>query len=314
MVNFSGFKRIKIGVIGDLIFDHYIFGTVNRISPEAPVPVVRVTKETSFLGGASNVARNLTSLGIDTYLFGVVGNDSYGDKLLHMVEKANIATDNIIRMEHRPTTVKTRVIAHSQQVVRFDKEVVLNLEKKHTKAILNSVKKLQLDAVIVSDYGKGVVTRGLIDGLVKMNKFVSVDPKVHNAYFYKNVNIITPNLKEAKEISNVEIDSFVNGVEIAAKKILEETDADYILITRGQEGMTLFSKDGDIYQQKAKAKEVYDVTGAGDTVIAVLTACAAAGFNIKQAVKIANIAAGIVVGKMGTATLSLDEIESKLSL
>lgn len=313
MINFDGFKKIKIGVIGDLIFDHYVFGTVDRISPEAPVPVVKVTKEASFLGGASNVARNLTSLGVDTYLFGVVGNDFYGEKLLYMVKQANICTDNIMKMEHRPTTVKTRVIAHSQQVVRFDKEVVLNLEKKHTKTILNSVKNLQLDAVIVSDYGKGVVTQELIDGLVKMNKFVSVDPKVHNAYFYKNVNIITPNLKEAKEISNIEIDSFTNGVEIAARKILEETDADYILITCGRDGMTLFPKKGDVYQQKAKAKEVYDVTGAGDTVIAVLTACAAAGFDMKQAVKLANIAAGIVVGKMGTATLTLDEMESQLS-
>ncbi len=313
MINFNGLKKIKIGVIGDLIFDHYVFGTVDRISPEAPVPVVKVTKEASFLGGASNVARNLTSIGVDTYLFGIVGNDSYGENLLHMVEKANISTDNIIKMKHRPTTVKTRVIAHSQQVVRFDREIVLNLEKKYTKMILNSVRNLQLDAVIVSDYGKGVVTQELIDGLVRMNKFISVDPKVRNAYFYKNVNIITPNLKEAKEISNIEINSFTNGVEIAAKKILGETNADYILITRGHEGMTLFSKKGDIYHQKAKTKEVYDVTGAGDTVIAVLTACVTAGFDIKQAVKIANIAAGIVVGKMGTATPTLDEMESCLS-
>ncbi len=306
-------KNVRIAVIGDLICDKYVIGTVERISPEAPVPVVRVNKEKYFLGGASNVAINLKKLGCDVFLFGVLGRDSCGKRLLNMIKSEGIDTDNLIALDDRPTTMKTRVVAHSQQIVRFDREKILKIDKKYTNEMIKKIKSYNVDAAIVSDYGKGVVTRHLIDGLISINGlFVSVDPKVNNVDIYKNVDVITPNIKEAKQMSGIEIDSFKNGLELAARKIIKASDARYILITQGEQGMTLFDKEGAVYHQSSKAKDVYDVTGAGDTVIAVLTAAVAAGFDIKSAMKISNTAAGIVVGKMGTATVSIEEIESGL--
>ncbi len=313
MKDLESLANAKIAVIGDLICDKYIFGEVERISPEAPVPVVRVEKEKYFLGGASNVALNLKSIGCNVYMFGIVGNDRCGKRLLNMLKKENIDIDNITVLDDRPTTSKTRVIAHSQQIVRFDKEKILQIDKKYTNEIISKIKSVSIDAVIVSDYGKGVVTKYLIEQLTKMdNLFVSVDPKVNNADMYKGVDIITPNTKEAKQMSSVEINAFKNGLELAAKKIINTSQTKYLLITQGSKGMTLFDKNGAVYKQQSKARDVYDVTGAGDTVIAILTAAIAAGFNIKNAVKISNAAAGVVVGKVGTATATIDEIRNNL--
>ncbi len=309
----NGLSKIKIAVIGDLICDKYVIGNVERISPEAPVPVVRVEKEKYFLGGASNVAINLKRLGCEVFLFGVLGSDTCGKRLANMIKKEGINTEDLIVLDDRPTTMKTRVVAHSQQIVRFDREKILRLDKKYSKEMVRKVAEYGVSAVIVSDYGKGVVTQHLIEGLTNIKGlFVSVDPKVNNVDIYRNVDIITPNTKEAKLMSGVEIDSFKNGLELAARKIIKASNARYLLITRGEKGMTLFDKDGKVYHQSSKAKDVYDVTGAGDTVIAVLTAAVASGFDIKQAVKISNTAAGIVVGKMGTASVSIEEIENSL--
>ncbi len=312
-MNLLNLSKAKIGVVGDLICDKYIFGTVERISPEAPVPVVKVSDEKYFLGGASNVARNLKSIGCNTHLFGLVGNDICGEKLLNIVKQHGLNTENIIISEDRPTTSKTRVIAHSQQIVRFDKEEILKIEETITDKIVDKIEKLKLDAVIISDYGKGVITKHLIDKLTKIKGlFISIDPKITNADIYKNIDIITPNLKEAKEMSAIEINSFRNGIEMAAEKIIKSSNTKYLLITLGEKGMVLFDKNGKLYNQKSKAKDVYDVTGAGDTVIAVLTAAFVSGFNIESAMKIANAAAGVVVGKMGTATASIQEIKDNL--
>jgi rfaE bifunctional protein kinase chain/domain len=312
-MNLEKLKHSKIAVIGDLICDKYIFGSVERISPEAPVPVVRVEKERYYLGGASNVAINLKNIGCSVYLFGVIGKDRCGEKLLGMIRENNIDTSNIISLDDRPTTSKTRVIAHSQQIVRFDKEETIRIEKKHLKDMIKKIKEYSVDAVIVSDYGKGVVSEYLIDEVNLLDGvFISVDPKVNNANMYKNVDIITPNTKEAQQMSQIEINSFKNGVELAAKKILSQSNAKYLLITQGEKGMTLFNKEGVVYHQPSKAKEVYDVTGAGDTVIATLTAAVASGFNIKNAVAISNAAASVVVGKMGTATVTIEDIEHSL--
>ncbi len=309
----SRLSNAKIAVIGDLICDKYVIGKVERISPEAPVPVVRVEKEKYFLGGASNVAINLKKLGCKVFLFGVLGGDSCGKRLANMIKKEEIDTKNLIILDDRPTTMKTRVIAHSQQIVRFDREKIVRIDKKYSLEMVKKIKTYDVDAVIVSDYGKGVVTEHLINALTNINGlFVSVDPKVNNVDIYKSVDIITPNTKEAKQMSGIEIDSFKNGLELAAKKIINFSKAKYILITQGERGMTLFDKNGFIYHQSSKAKDVYDVTGAGDTVIAVLTAAVAAGFDIKSAIKISNAAAGIVVSRMGTASVSIKEIESSL--
>ncbi len=309
----SRLSNAKIAVIGDLICDKYVIGKVERISPEAPVPVVRVEKEKYFLGGASNVAINLKKLGCKVFLFGVLGGDSCGKRLANMIKKEEIDTKNLIILDDRPTTMKTRIIAHSQQIVRFDREKIVRIDKKYSLEMVKKIKTYDVDAVIVSDYGKGVVTEHLINALTNINGlFVSVDPKVNNVDIYKSVDIITPNTKEAKQMSGIEIDSFKNGLELAAKKIINFSKAKYILITQGERGMTLFDKNGFIYHQSSKAKDVYDVTGAGDTVIAVLTAAVAAGFDIKSAIKISNTAAGIVVSRMGTASVSIKEIENSL--
>ncbi len=305
-------KNAKVAVVGDLICDKYVFGKVERISPEAPVPVVRVEKETYFLGGASNVALNLKSLGCKTFLFGVIGNDSCGKRLLNMIKDKGLVTENILKLEDRPTTLKTRVIAQSQQIVRFDREKILKIDKKHAYEIVKGVRSSGVNAVIVSDYGKGVVSEYLIEELKKLGVFIAVDPKIKNACAYKGVNIITPNLKEAGEISGVEIEAFANGIELAAKKIIKKIGSKYLLITEGEKGMSLFNRYGLILKQASKAREVYDVTGAGDTVIAVLTAAISSGFGIKEAVMFANAAAGIVVGKMGTATVSMEELKESL--
>ncbi len=305
-------KNARVAVVGDLICDKYVIGKVERISPEAPVPVVRVEKEKYFLGGASNVALNLKSLGSEVFLFGVVGNDSCGKRLLNMIRDSGLDVGNILTLEDRPTTLKTRVIAQSQQIVRFDREKILRIDKKHAYEIVKGVKESGVNAVIVSDYGKGVVSDYLIDELKKIGVFIAVDPKIKNAYAYNGVDIITPNLKEAQEISGVEIYAFPNGIELAAKKIIKKTKCKYLLITEGEKGMSLFDKNGLIFKQESQAKEVYDVTGAGDTVIAVLTAAVSSGFDIKDAVVLSNAAAGIVVGKMGTATVSLEELKKAL--
>ncbi len=305
-------KNARVAVVGDLICDKYVIGKVERISPEAPVPVVRVEKEKYFLGGASNVALNLKSLGSEVFLFGVVGNDSCGKRLLNMIRDSGLDVGNILTLEDRPTTLKTRVIAQSQQIVRFDREKILRIDKKHAYEIVKGVKESGVNAVIVSDYGKGVVSDYLIDELKKIGVFIAVDPKIKNAYAYNGVDIITPNLKEAQEISGIEIDAFPNGIELAAKKIIKKTKCRYLLITEGEKGMSLFDENGLILKQESQAKEVYDVTGAGDTVIAVLTAAISSGFDIKDAVALSNAAAGIVVGKMGTATVSLEELKKVL--
>ncbi len=305
-------KKARVAVVGDLICDKYVIGKVERISPEAPVPVVRVEKEKYFLGGASNVALNLKSLGCEVFLFGVVGNDSCGKRLLNMIKDNGLDTGNILTLEDRPTTLKTRVIAQSQQIVRFDREKILRIDKKYAYEIVKGVRESGANAVIVSDYGKGVVSDYLIEELKKLGIFIAVDPKIKNAYAYNGVDIITPNLKEAQEISGVEIDAFPNGIELAAKKIIKKTKCKYLLITEGEKGMSLFDKNGLIFKQESQAKDVYDVTGAGDTVIAVLTAAISSGFDIKDAVVLSNTAAGIVVGKMGTATVSLEELKRAL--
>jgi rfaE bifunctional protein kinase chain/domain len=314
----SEFKKKKILIIGDLILDRYIWGKVNRISPEAPVPIVEVTGENFLLGGAANVANNIVALGGHATIVGVAGNDRAGGILMKMLKERGIQCGGVFWGSARPTTVKTRVIAHNQQVVRFDRENKDKVDGKVLKGLLEHIRSAvpNHDAVIISDYKKGVISYNLVREVLKHSKpeniFVSVDPKVSHFYCYKNVSLITPNVMEASVASGIEIKdekSLVNAGRALCKKI----SCDAILITRGEYGMSLFEKDKVVHIPTV-AKNVYDVTGAGDTVIASFTIAYAAGASMKEAAVISNHAAGIVVGEVGTAVAKIDQLRKSLGI
>jgi rfaE bifunctional protein kinase chain/domain len=315
----DSFRKTRLLVVGDIMLDRFIWGKVSRISPEAPVPVVEVEHETTMLGGAANVVNNIVSLGGNVLLCAVVGDDSTGREI---ISKLNELNDNIrsgIFFERdRPTSVKTRIIAHAQQVVRYDRERRIPLQLKTTNLILNFIreKKEDLSGIIVSDYGKGVVSSQLMDGLKNVisdsNFPVTVDPNVKNFPLYKNVTIITPNQNQAGEIAGWEI---VNEEDLkkVGKKLLNNKKCEALLITRGEDGMTLFEKEGRVTHIKSMARKVFDVTGAGDTVIATLTLGIAAGLDIKSAAYLSNMAAGIVVGEVGTSTVRIDNLKKLIA-
>lgn len=315
------FKNKRILIIGDLILDRYLYGKVTRISPEAPVPVVEVVDESFFLGGATNVAHNITSLGGQASIAGVVGKDRAGGVLTELLHQKNINTDGIIE-DKRPTTVKTRVIAQKQQIVRFDREDRRKLEGKNLFHLLTYVKKVILDhdAIIISDYKKGVISSALVKGIIKYAKpretFVAVDPKVGHFHFYRNVSLVTPNLLEASQGSGVEIKDEKSLLK-AGKVLMNRLSCKSILITRGEEGMSLFERSPHLREIipthiPTVARKVFDVTGAGDTVIASFTLAYAAGATLVEAATIANHAAGIVVGEIGTAVTTQEDLVSSL--
>lgn len=308
---FKAFKRKNILVVGDIILDHYIWGLVERISPEAPVPVVEVKRESYTFGGAANVAANIISLGGRATIAGVVGDDHYGKVLASLLSEKGIDTSGLITGK-RPTTVKTRVIAHNQQVVRFDREDSRGLSEGTLRSIKGFLRdgNSRWDGVIVSDYKKGVVSRAFMGLIIREFKkkgiFVSVDPKVGHFNLYRDVSLITPNLNEASDGSGVEIRderSLVRAGETLRKRLRCES----VLITRGEHGMSLFER-GSVTHISTVAQSVFDVTGAGDTVIAAITLSHVAGAKLRDAANIANHAAGIVVGQVGTATATPEEI------
>ncbi|MBI4826596.1 MAG: D-glycero-beta-D-manno-heptose-7-phosphate kinase [Nitrospirae bacterium] len=309
---FRKFKNTGILIIGDLMVDQYIWGTVKRISPEAPVPVVEVSNENLTLGGAANVARNITSLGGRVFIAGVIGDDDTGKILTRELNKNGINTDGILVDKDRPTTVKTRIIAHNQQVVRFDRESKSGISSALTSSILGYVKEClpHIKGVIISDYCKGVITKHLIQEIISITKskvFIAADPKVGHFNYYKGVSIITPNLNEASFGSGVDIKDEETLLE-AGNALMKKLQSDAVLITRGDQGMTLFEKNGDITHIPTFAREVFDVTGAGDTVIATLTLCRAAGLKLKESAIYANHAAGAVVGEVGTTVATPEDI------
>lgn len=306
----DNFKNIKIGVVGDLMLDDYIYGTVERISPEAPVPVVNVKEEKFVLGGAANVVNNLASLGAKTICFGVIGNDANGERLLGAFADKKIDVSGLIRDKERTTIVKRRIIGSNQQLLRIDWEDITPISTFLEYALLRNIESKidELDAVILSDYDKGVLTPMVAKEIVKMcrdrGKIVTVDPKPKNAMNYYGATSMTPNRKEAKECLGMER---ATNMEEVGKELKEKLKLDNLLLTRSEEGMSLFIED-KIVNIPTFAKEVYDVTGAGDTVISVFTLAAASGVSWHEAAKIANTAAGVVVGKMGTSTVTKDEI------
>lgn len=312
---FGNFKEKKILVIGDIILDRYIFGKVMRISPEAPVPVVEVYEEQYRLGGAANVANNIIALGGKVYLCGIIGKGSAGRIVRDLLTERGIQQDFIFD-DIRRTTVKTRIIGGNQQIVRFDIEDRKRLEGKAKETFLSIIKNglNNFDAVIVSDYKKGVVSEELFRILVshkkKNSSFVAVDPKVGHFRLYKQVSLITPNIAEASHGAEIEIKDEKTLIK-AGFNLLKKLACDSVLITRGEEGMSLFEKqnsDVNVTHLPTVAKKVFDVTGAGDTVIATITLAHVAGASLVDAAKIANVAAGIVVGKIGTATATKEEI------
>ncbi|MBQ3834380.1 MAG: D-glycero-beta-D-manno-heptose-7-phosphate kinase [Elusimicrobia bacterium] len=308
-------KDKSILVVGDTMVDRFIWGKVSRISPEAPVPVVEVKNETETLGGAGNVASNITSLGAKSYIVTVVGDDLNGLRMKEMLEEKNINTDYIVVDQHRPTTLKTRIIASNQQVVRVDKEIKGAFSGQTEQNILKSIDDImkKVDGVIISDYAKGIVTDKVLKKIITLAKKkkipVTVDPKVENFKKYKHITCMTPNTKEAIEGMNAQHQGIKTDADIAnlGKKILKLLQSDSVLITRGEKGMTVIEKK-KITHIPTRAKEVYDVTGAGDTVIATMTLALAAKWNLVEAAEIANFAAGVVVGKVGTATVTVEEI------
>jgi rfaE bifunctional protein kinase chain/domain len=298
-----------------MMLDEYIIGKVDRISPEAPVPVVNVESESFVLGGAANVVNNLSSLGVKVYAVGVIGDDDNGRKLEKEFAKRGVITEGMIVDKERPTIIKKRVLAQHQQLLRLDWEKKGNIVSYVEDAIIDSVRKNidKIDAIILSDYDKGLLTKRVAEEIIKIannhNKIVTVDPKPENSENYKNATSMTPNTKEALAcIKGMRGDTEEDILNLGSA-IKEKLNLANLLITRSEKGMTIFEKDGP-RTIPTVAKEVYDVTGAGDTVIAVFTLSAAAGADFYEAARIANTAAGVVVGKLGTATVTKEEIVS----
>ena len=310
----ENFRNKKILVVGDIMLDKYIWGDVSRISPEAPVQVVHVQKETYSPGGASNVAANVAALGGKAMMSGIAGNDEAKSILIRELKSMGISTDGILTDSDKPTTQKVRVIGRSQQLLRVDYEkkehVHQNIEKSMIAFLEKAVK--DADAVVISDYAKGVITPEISSRLIQAarenKKVIIVDPKPKHMNLYSNVALITPNNAEASEMAGIE-DTSDDAVLEIGRKLLKYLNSN-VLITRGEKGMSLFEISGKISHIPAKAKEVYSLIGAGDTVVATISLALASGADFGEAAALANIAAGIKVGKIGTASVSIEEIKN----
>ncbi|MBN1828958.1 MAG: D-glycero-beta-D-manno-heptose-7-phosphate kinase [Deltaproteobacteria bacterium] len=307
------FVESKVLVIGDIMVDQFIWGKVTRISPEAPVPVVQVTSDSLLLGGSSNVANNICSLGGKAALAGVIGADEMGRWFIKELRRRSIDTEGVIVEQERPTTIKSRIVAHNQQIVRFDREKVQPISGESVEILLRYMASATDDvgAVIISDYGKGMITPAVVDGVRKAARdrriILCADPKYTDFRLYSGCHIVTPNHHEASRAAGFELVTEEDFFR-AGKELIDRCDLSAVLITRGEQGMTLVERTGDAVTIPAVAHEVYDVTGAGDTVISTLSLALAAGATLREASAIANLAAGIVVGKIGTATVSRAEL------
>jgi len=309
------FSSTRILVIGDIMLDVFLWGTVNRISPEAPVPVVEIKRETYHLGGAANVAHNISALGGKVFLCGRVGNDSAGQELLKLFREKGIDATGVVACPDMCTTVKTRVIAHNQQVVRFDREVRIPLRDEALARVIDFLRSTETpDVIVVSDYAKGVVTIDLMNVIKSLTQLtgtpVIVDPKVSNKHFYSGVTVLTPNKQEAIQMAGYDITNSEKDLNTVASIIMKELKCKFLLITRGSEGMTLFEDNHDPVHIPAYARKVFDVTGAGDTVVAVLALGMAVGLSVYEAAYLANLAAGFVVGEVGTAVVTSQQLKN----
>lgn len=310
---FSAMKGKRILVVGDLMIDRYIWGTVTRISPEAPVPVIEVTEESERLGGAANVGNNIISLGGECTLVGVCGNDRSAGALRFLVKDMGMNDSGIMTDPTRPTTVKTRVIAQHQHVVRIDHEEKNDIDHEMVTTIMRYVKDHvdEIDGIILEDYNKGVLTKELIYQLTTFAKeyqlLITVDPKLNHFFEYQHVTVFKPNLKETSEGLGKSVKSD-EEVFLAGNELLKRLNASHVLITRSEKGMSLFKKDGGVVNTPTYARHVADVSGAGDTVIATMTLCLAAGATIEEAVLLSNLAGGYVVGEVGIVPATPEHI------
>lgn len=300
------FQKYRILVVGDVMLDQFLWGDVDRINPEAPVPVLRVSGETYAPGGAANAAANIVSLGGRAFLVSLIGNDEEGKILSSLLKKRKIQS-RLVPCRRR-TITKMRAIARGQQLLRIDYEEDPGHGRFLEKKLLDCLKKPlgQVDAVLISDYGKGVVTQKLVEKLMTLSDTVTVDPEPRHIDFYRNVSLITPNTKESCRAAQQELYPDVDIDAVGAE--LSTRLKTRVLVTRGKDGMSLYQKDREAMHLPTVAKEVVEVTGAGDTVIATLTLAVAAGMSLEEAVETANMAAGLVVSKVGTATITAAEL------
>jgi rfaE bifunctional protein kinase chain/domain len=311
------FNEGRVLVIGDVILDEFMYGEAERISPEAPVPVVDVRRQSVHLGGAANVVRNLHALGAKAALCGVVGNDDAGNRIMRLLHDMNVPTEGTVVEVGRPTSIKTRIIAAHQQVVRFDREDRSALMPTARDKLRNFIRRAQknFNAVIVSDYGKGVISEPFMETILQAGRAqnipVIVDPLPHHFPIYTGCSAVTPNLKEAGLALGRPM-ATKEDIETGGEELRETLHADMVLITRGEQGMTLFEQGEAPRHIPTRARQVFDVTGAGDTVIAAFTLALVAGAKTTEAAEVANHAAGIVVGKLGTATADVQELRQAL--
>lgn len=298
----------SILVVGDLMIDEWIWGSVTRISPEAPVPVVAVTDHSFTLGGAGNVANNLVALGARVQFIGAIGEDAFAADVRRMLREESVDDSGVISVSDRPTTRKTRIVAHNQQVVRADWEDASPLSPADRARIVTYLRERaqDFDAVILSDYAKGLLSYDIVQEALRC-KIVLADPKPQNIDFFKGVTCVAPNVHEAELATGIKIEDDASLLQ-AGLALLERLQCRYVVITRGEHGMSLFGAQGERFAIPSVARTVFDVSGAGDTVIAVLSLALAAGAPIERAMQLANFAAGAVVEKLGTATASGDEI------
>ncbi len=313
----AGFSKARVLVVGDLILDEFIWGKVSRISPEAPVPVVLVNSENFMPGGASNSANSIRALGGEAHLAGLVGDDARGEILQSLLRKKGIGCEGVLVDKGRPTTQKTRVIAHHQQVVRIDREELLPIQDQHLEEILKFIhtKIHDVDALLIEDYGKGVIVPRLVQAIVKIakkyKKIITVDPKETHFSYYQGVTTITPNHHEAGSAVGFTIKDDAS-LKKAGEILLRKLHCRTVLITLGENGMCLFEQGKPMVKIPTVAQDVFDVSGAGDTVIATYTLAWACGATPIEAAHISNCAAGIVVGKVGVASASPEELLAQI--
>lgn len=305
-------KGKSIAVIGDVMLDRYFWGSVSRISPEAPVPVIDIESESFHLGGAANVAKNLKSLGVKPLLCGIVGNDNSGKTFINIAEESGIITKGIYLDEERPTTVKTRIIGNNQHIARLDREVRSTVNHLFLEFILNSLESNgELSGIIFEDYNKGAVTSELITEIMRFAREnsvpVFVDPKKEHFFEYKNSTVFKPNRKEASQALGLPLSNHEDII-AAGKKLIEGLECSNVLLTLGAQGMMLFEANGSISSVPTKARHVADVSGAGDTAIATIASALAGKADIREAAVMANYAAGIVCEKPGIVAVEIEEL------
>lgn len=308
---------LRLAVIGDSMLDRFLWGRVDRISPEAPVPVVRLESETTKLGGAANVAANISALGAEAVLFGLCGRDEAAGQLKAILAQNGIDAGGLLESDTRPTTIKTRILAHNQQVVRTDREDDRPVDGDFVSQLVARLAELgPFHGLVLSDYGKGLLTDEALKAFIAAGRAAGVpmvvDPKKGDYSQYRGVTSLTPNQKEAEQACAM---SITDGITLksAGAKLLERTAAEAVLITRGEHGMALFEKEGGEFHLDTEATTVYDVTGAGDTVIAVYTTALAAGAPFADAADLANHAAGLAVRELGTATVTAAQLAEALN-